>query len=159
MALTAYLKVKGKTQGDIKGDCPQGGDKKDSILVYAVEHNVEIPTDTHTGQPTAQRIHHPLVVTKAIDNASPKLYQASCQGESCEVTLDYYRIKNDGTEEKYFTIKLAEATVVNMNQFTPLTFLPENKPYKNMEKISFSYSKITWTYNDGNIEFTDDWKK
>ena len=29
MALTAYMKVEGKSQGEIKGDCPQGGDKKD----------------------------------------------------------------------------------------------------------------------------------
>ena len=46
MALTAYMKLKGKSQGDIKGDCEQGGDKKDSILVYATEHKVEIPKDT-----------------------------------------------------------------------------------------------------------------
>ena len=27
-----------------------------------------------------------------------------------------------------------------------------------MEDVSFTYSKITWSYTDGNIEFTDDWK-
>ena len=37
MALTAYMKLKGKSQGDIKGDCEQGGDKKDSILVYGAQ--------------------------------------------------------------------------------------------------------------------------
>jgi type VI secretion system secreted protein Hcp len=158
MALTAYLAVKGKTQGDIKGDCPHSGDKKDKILVYAIDHNVEIPKDTHTGLPTGQRIHHPLVVTKGKDNASPKLFKACCTGEQCEVTLDQYRIKADGTEEKYFTIKLEEAIVVNVREFTPLTFVPENKPYHDMEEVSLTYSKITWTYNDGNIEYVDNWK-
>jgi type VI secretion system secreted protein Hcp len=158
MALTAYLAVKGKSQGDIKGDCPQGGDKKDKILVYGIDHNVEIPKDTHTGLPTGQRIHHPLVLTKGKDNASPKLFKACCTGEQCDVTLDQYRIRPDGTEEKYFTIKLEEAIAVNVREFTPTTFLAENKPYHDMEEVSFTYSKITWTYNDGNIEFVDSWK-
>ena len=159
MALTAYMKVEGKSQGEIKGDCQQGGDKKDKILVYAVEHLVEIPKDTHTGLPTGQRIHHPLTVTKHLDQASPKLYKACCTGEQCTVVIDHYRITADGTEEKYFTIKLEDAIVVSMHKQTPLTFLPENKPYADMEEVAFTYSKITWTYNDGNIEYVDDWKK
>lgn len=159
MALLAYMAVKGKTQSDIKGDCSQGGDKKDKIVVYASDHLVEIPKDTHTGLPTGQRIHHPYTVTKHKDQASPKLYKACCTGEQCSVTLDYYRIKPDGLEEKYFTVKMEEAIVVSAHAYTPLTFLPDNKPYHDLEEISFTYSKITWTYNDGNIEYVDDWKK
>jgi type VI secretion system secreted protein Hcp len=158
MALTAYAKITGKSQGEIKGDCPQGGDKKDSILVYDIDHSVEIPRDTHTGLPTGQRIHKPLTLTKHKDNASPLLFKACCTGEQCGLTLDHYRIKPDGTEEKYFTLKLEEAIIVNMREYTPLTFVPDNKPYSDMEEVSFTYSKITWTYNDGNIEYTDDWK-
>jgi len=159
MALTAYMAVKGKTQGDIKGDCPQGGDKKDKVIVYGSDHQVEIPKDTHTGLPTGQRIHHPFTVTKHKDQASPKLYKACCTGEQCEVTLDYYRVAPDGQEQKYFTVKMEDAIVVSTHAYTPLTFLPDNKPYHDMEEISFTYSKITWTYNDGNIEYVDDWKK
>ena len=106
-----------------------------------------------------QRIHHPLTVTKHVDQASPKIYKACCTGEQCTVTLDHYRIGPVGVEEKYFTIKLEDAIVVSVRKKTPLTFLPENKPYADMEEVSFTYSKITWTYNDGNIEYVDDWKK
>ncbi|WP_295441439.1 type VI secretion system tube protein TssD [uncultured Thiodictyon sp.] len=158
MALTAYAKVTGKSQGDIKGDCPQGGDKKDKILIYAGDHTVEIPKDTHTGLPTGQRIHHPLTFTKHKDQSSPKLFKTCCTGEQCTVEIDYYRIKSDGTEEKYFTIKLEEAIIVTMREYTPMTFLPEDKPYHDMEEVSWTYSKITWTYTDGNIEYTDNWK-
>jgi type VI secretion system secreted protein Hcp len=157
MALTAYLSVNGKTQGDIKGDSSQGGDKKDKILVYSVDHEVEIPRDTHTGLPTGQRIHKPLTVVKHKDQASPKLFKACCTGEQATVTLDFYRVKADGTEEKYFTIKIDNGIIVNVKEYTPLTFIPENKPYHDMEEVSFTYSKITWTYNDGNIEYVDDW--
>ena len=127
------------------------------MLIYRIEHEVEIPKDTHTGLPVGQRIHHPLTVFKAMDVASPKLYKALCTGEHCDVTLDYYRIKEDGTEDKYFTIKLEQAIIVDMTQETPYTFLPDNKPYHNMESVSFTYSKITWTFNDGNIEYVDSW--
>ncbi|WP_031482701.1 Hcp family type VI secretion system effector [Maridesulfovibrio frigidus] len=158
MALTSYMKVTGKTQGQIKGDCTQAGDKKDTMLIYAVEHNVEIPKDTHTGLPTGQRIHRPFTVTKHIDNASPKLAQACCKGEQLTVEIDHYRIDPTGIEKKYYTIKMEEAIIVNHHAYKPVTFLPDNKPYHDMEDISFTYSKITWTYADGNIEYTDDWK-
>jgi type VI secretion system secreted protein Hcp len=157
MALTAYLAVNGKTQGDIKGDCAQGGDNKDKMPVYSTDHTVEIPRDTHTGLPKGQRIHRPLSIVKHKDQASPKLFKACCTGELSTVTLDFYRIKADGTEENYFTVKLEKAIIVNMRDYNPLTFLPENKPYPDLEEVSFIYSKITWTYNDGNIEFTDNW--
>jgi len=158
MALTSYMKVTGKTQGDIKGDCTQSGDKKDKILVYAIDHSVEIPKDTHTGLPTGQRIHNPLTITKHVDNASPKLYQGCCKGEQMTVEIDSYRIKETGEEEKYFTVKMEEAIIVDMRSFKPTTFVPDNKPFHDMEEVSFTYSKITWTYADGNIEYTDDWK-
>ncbi|MGL1932070.1 MAG: type VI secretion system tube protein Hcp [Desulfotalea sp.] len=158
MALTSYMKVTGKSQGEIKGDCTQSGDKKDTILVYSVEHTVEIPKDTHTGLPTGQRIHKPLTITKHVDNATPKLNQACCTGEQLTVEIDHYHIDPTGVEKKYFTIKLEEAIIVNARHFKPTTFLPENKPYHDMGEISFTYSKITWTYADGNIEYTDDWK-
>ena len=159
MALTSYMKVKGKSQGEIKGDCTQSGDKKDTMLIYQVEHLVEIPKDTHTGLPTGQRIHHPITVTKHYDNASPKLKQACCKGEQCDVELDFYRIEPDGTEKKYYVIKLAEAIIVNVRDYKPMTFDSSTKEYHDMEDISFTYSKITWSYTDGNIEYTDDWKQ
>jgi type VI secretion system secreted protein Hcp len=157
MALTSYMKVTGKTQGQIQGDCNQGGDKKDTVLVYQVDHSVEIPKDTHTGLPTGQRIHQPYTITKHKDKATPKLFQATCKGEQLTVEMAFYRIKPTGEEEAYFKVKLENAIIVNMREYTPMTFLPDNKPYHDMEEVSFTYSKITWTFTDGNIEYTDSW--
>lgn len=158
MANTMYLKVKGANQGDIKGDCRQSG-RENSILVYSMEHTVEIPRDTHTGLPSGQRIHKPLKVLKHKDQSSPLLYQACCSGEHISnFELDYYRISDKGQEEHYFTIKLENAIIVEMREFTPTTFLEENKPYHDMEEVSFSYEKIVWTYEPDGIESEDDWK-
>ena len=139
MALTMYMKVTGKNQGEIKGSCDQGGDKKDKILVYAMDHKVEIPRDVHTGLPTGQRIHHPLTVTKAKDVASSKLFAACCKGEQVDVEIDFYRIKPTGEEELYYKITVNDAVIVEMGENTPTTFLAENKPYHDMENVSFTY--------------------
>ncbi len=122
MALTGYLKVVGKNQGEINGDCKQSG-RENLIVVYGVEHNIEIPRDPHTGLPTGQRIHKPLIITKHVDQASPKLNQACTSGEQLsEVTLQFYRINEKGQEEHYYTIKLENAIIVNMKCYKPLTF-------------------------------------
>jgi len=154
--MTCYLKVTGKNQGEIQGDCTQKG-RENTILVYALDHEVKIPADTHTGLPTGQRIHMPMTVTKALDKSSPKLMQALCSGEHLDVQLDFYRINDKGQEEKYYTVKLKEAIMVDGKCFFPETFL-ESKPYHHMEKFSFTYEDIIWTYVPDGIEAEDNWK-
>ncbi len=155
MALIAYMEVKGHKQGAIKGDCAQGGDKKDRIVVYGSDHLVEVPRDTHTGLPTGSSIHHTFTVTKHKDQSTPKLFRACCTGEQCNATIDYYQVQADGQEKKYFTVKLT-GVVTGMREYTPPTFLPENKPYHDMEEVSFSYFKITWTNEAGHVEYAFD---
>lgn len=158
MALTGYLSLSGTTQGDIKGDCTQAG-REDKILVYAFEHSLEIPKDTHTGLPTGQRIHNPLSITKHIDKASPLLYQACSSGEQFKnVELQFYRINPEGKEELYYTIKLETAIIVSIKTYKPMTLLEQSRPYHDMEEVQFTYEKIIWTYETDGIESEDSWK-
>ncbi|MFO7752654.1 MAG: Hcp family type VI secretion system effector [Desulfobacteraceae bacterium] len=157
MAMTSYLKVTAKDQGEIKGDCTQEG-REDLILVYSIDHKVEIPRDTHTGLPTGQRMHKPFHIIKHKDKSSPGLFQACCSGEQMDTELKFYRITDAGKEEHYFTIKLESAIIVEMQEYNPLVFLEESKPYKDMEKVSFTYEKIIWTYEPDGIETEDSWK-
>lgn len=156
MPLTGYMSIKGKTQGDIKGECKQK-DKEDLIVCYAMDHVVEIPRDTHTGLPTGQRIHDPLRVTTAIGKHTPQVFQACCSGEHVDVVIDMYRIDEKGQEEKYYTIKLTDAIVVETREWYPETFLAENKPFLHMQDVSFTYAGIAWTYNTDGIEAEDKW--
>ncbi len=159
MALTGYLYLKGKNQGKIEGDCEQKG-REDAILVYAFEHEIEIPKDTHTGLPTGQRIHKPFRITKKVDSSTPKIMQACTSGEQLEEwELKLYRINDKGQEEHYYTVKLKDSIVVQTNYETPLTFLDENKAYHNMELVSFTYSTITHVFEPKGIEAEDSWKE
>ena len=158
MAMTSYLKLEGKNQGALEGDCTQKGHEK-WILVYQIEHSIEIPRDTHTGLPTGQRIHNPLTITKKIDPASPLLYQACASGEQMKTfMLDYHQISEKGQEVLYFQVQLENAIIVKIRHYKPLTFLEENKPYHDMEEVSFTYEKITWSHKVANKEAIDDWK-
>jgi type VI secretion system secreted protein Hcp len=151
------MTVKGKDQGDIEGSCTIKGHEK-TILVWELDHSVTIPVNPSTGGTTGQRIHLPLVITKEIDKSSPKLQQAVCTGEKTEVLLEFWRISPAGKEEKYYTVKLEGATVVKTENYFPLTFLEESKVFKHMEKISFTYTKIIWTWVPDGIESEDNWE-
>jgi type VI secretion system secreted protein Hcp len=158
MPMPSHLSLTGQNQGKIEGSCEIKG-REGTILVYALDHTIEIPRDTHTGLPTGKRVHMPMIVTKEYDKSSPKLFQALVSGEQMtEVVLDFYRISPTGTEEKYYTTKLENAIIVAAESFFPESFLPSNEPYRHMEKISFTYEKIIWTWQPDGIEAEDDWK-
>ena len=158
MPMPCHLQVTGQNQGKIEGSCDIQG-REETILVYAFESIIQIPRDPGSGLPTGKRVHMPLVVTKGVDKSSPKLYQALTSGEQLsEVILDFYRISPTGTEEKYYTIKLENAIIVNMEAFFPETFVQTSEPYYHMEKVSFTYEKIVWTWQPDGIEAEDSWK-
>lgn len=89
MATPAYMSITGKQSGLITagaftaesvGNTYQEG-HEDEILIQAFEHEIIIPRDPQSGQPTGRSIHKPLVVTKVVDKASPLLLQALVNGE------------------------------------------------------------------------------
>ncbi len=159
MALTSYLTLEGKNQGKMEGDCTQKGREK-TILVYATEHFVEIPRDSLTGLPTGQRIHKPFKITKRIDPSSPLLYQACTSGEQMKTwQLDYYHINDKGQEELYFQVKLENAIIVEIKSYKENVLIEEYKALPDMEDVSFSYTKITWSHKTANKESEDDWSQ
>ena len=157
MPMPCHLEVEGQNQGKIDGSCVMEG-REGTILVYAMNHDVHIPRDPQSGLPSGKRIHGPLSIVKEYDKASPKLYQALCTGEHMKsVVIKWYRIDPTGTEEHYFTHTLEDAIVVGMKPYMPIAFVPENEPYRHMEEVSFTYSKIKWTWEPDGIESEDSW--
>ncbi len=158
MPMTSYLTLEGNDQGPIEGDCVQAGREK-TILVYGLDHRVEIPRDTHTGLASGQRIHHPLTVMKRMDPASPLISKACCTGEHmAKFELDFYHIDDAGKEVLYYKISLEDAIIVEVKTYYPLTFLDSSKPYPHMEAVSFTYSKIIWSHETASKQAEDDWK-
>ncbi len=157
MALNAYLRLTGDTQGEIKGSVTQAG-REDSIMVIAFDHEVVSPRDAASGLPTGKRQHKPLTITKEIDESTPVLMNVLTNNENLsEVILQFWQPSRSGNEFQYYTIELTNASIVDIHQEMLNNKYPENMQHKEREHISFVYQKITWTYEDGGITSTDDW--
>src|SRR5690554_5983197 len=100
MPTPAYMTIEGTKQGlitagtfteDSVGNIFQEG-HEDQILVQAFDHQVIIPRDPQSGQPTGQRVHKPLMITKVFDKSSPLLFNALTSGERLnKCRLEWYR--------------------------------------------------------------------
>jgi len=168
MPVPAYMTVEGVTQGNITegaltrdsvGNAErEESDFVDSFMVQAFEHNIVIPRDSQSGQPSGVRMHQPIKVTKIFDKSSPLLYQALVSGESLTCTIEWYRTSDAGTQEHYFTQEIEGAAVVDIKAFMPNCQDPNNGSFGHLEEVSFSYSTITWTHEVGGTEGADDWR-
>jgi type VI secretion system secreted protein Hcp len=158
MALNAYLKTKGKKQGDIKGGVTQKG-RKDTIMVVAVNHEIVSPRDPASGLPTGKRMHKPLVITKEVDPASPLLHNALVNNETLtEWELQFFQPSQTGAEKQFYTIKLTNANIASIQTVMPNNKVPELSKFAEYEEVAFTYQKIEWTWMDGGITATDDWE-
>lgn len=168
MATPAYIRIEGKNQGLITKDAftPDSVGNvyveghQDEILVQEIDHQITIPTDPQSGQPTGQRVHKPLIFTSALNKASPLLFQALVTGEMLMVVeIKWYRTSVDGKQEHFFTTTLEDATVVDIHTVLPHAQDSNMSQYTQLIKTSLAYRKITWKHIAGKTEAADDWRK
>ena len=167
MPTPAYMSVEGATQGNITGGAFTGDSvgniwqegHEDECLVNAFQHEVIIPRDPQSGQPSGQRVHQPVVVTKVYDKASPLLYAALSSGERLPtVEIKWYRTAEAGVQEHYFTHLLEDAMIVDIKAHMPNCQDPGQAHFTHLEDVSFSYRKITWTHEISGTSGSDDWR-
>ncbi|TLU81867.1 MAG: Hcp family type VI secretion system effector [Chlorobium sp.] len=159
MALNAYLRLEGQKQGVIKGSVVQKG-REDSIMVIAFNHEVLSPRDASTGLPTGQRQHKVLTITKEIDRSTPLLMNALVTNENLKKwELRFWRPTPSGIDKQFFTIQLINANISDIRMEMLDNTYPENMNHKEREHISFTYQRITWTYEDGALTSMDDWSE
>ena len=129
-------------------------------MVQSVSHNISRARDSQSGQPTGQRVHGPLTITKNFDKASPLILQALTTGEVLtKVTLKYYRTSISGTQEHYVTMEIIDAVITDMQTDMPHCQDPGCAHLMLQEQVSFSYRKITWTHEVAGTAASDDWRK
>jgi type VI secretion system secreted protein Hcp len=159
MALQAHLTLEGTEQGKIEGSSAIKG-REGTIEVQQFDHEVYMPHDSNTGMPTGSPVHRPLTVCKAFDKASPKLHKALARGERLRsVELKWYRIKADGKQEHYYTHRLEDAILVSIKPYMRNRLDRDSEEYQHMEQVSFTYRKITWTWEPEGIGAETDWRE
>jgi len=163
-----FMTVEGSTQGaitdgaytkDSVGNSYQEG-HEDSSVVKGFEHNITIPRDPLSGQPSGQRVHSPLEVTKLFDKSSPLFYNALVNGETLtKVELKMWRINYEGQPEHFMTTTLEDAVIVDIQADTNLEGGEATTQVAPFETISFAYRKISWRHEVSSTSGEDDWRK
>lgn len=137
---------------DSEGNPIEGGARFEPALgmaeVLRFDHTKEIRTKPKTGKLRGVAQHRPLTFVKPYDKASPLLYEALCNGETLrEVIIHWYENDESGERVEFFTHTLEGAEISKIRSFGSMP----------QEAVTLLYSKITWSFPEGNIEFSDSW--
>jgi type VI secretion system secreted protein Hcp len=159
MAIPAYLWLKDDGGSDIKGSVDVM-DREGSIEVLGFSHGLHLPTDNNTGKITGTRVHGAITLQKEFDSSSPYIYKAVARGQTLNTAeLKWYCINHAGQEVEYFNMLLERVKVVSICPHMLDIKNPATEKHNHLETVSLRYEKITWTYCDGNIQFSDAWSE
>jgi|SRR6516225_5127743 type VI secretion system secreted protein Hcp len=166
MAFQAHISIKGKKQGQFMGEGIQDKRKDKWMPVLAFGYGVTSPRDAATGQAKGKRQHKPIVITKEWGAASPQIFQALTNNEAIDsVELEFTRINPNGEEYVYHTIKLTNANIIEIRQYTAHSHsetgqaaghTPSADTFE-LEDVSFTFQKIEIENKDGKTTSSDNW--
>jgi type VI secretion system secreted protein Hcp len=145
--MAIYAKIKGAKQGAVTGGVAAAS-FTGQIQVNTVDFGVGSPADVSTGLTTGKRVARPITITKPFDRSSPLLHQSCTTNESLTVDISYV-VEGQG-HKPYATVSLTNAMIRDFNLEASFTGSA-------VETISFTYTKIEFTWTEGGIVSTDDW--
>jgi len=135
----AFLKIDG-----IPSECTDDKHKDwIEVLSYSqgISQLVSSTASSAGGAGSGRCQHSDFVVLKALDKASPKIYEACCKGTHIkEVIVELCRAGGD--KLKYMEIKMEQVIISNVS---PSGNGKGNESIPS-ESLSFNYGKIKWTY-------------
>lgn len=154
MPHASYAKFDG-----VDGSCTQEG-REGCVTILSMDHVVEVPVDVKDASATGTRVHGAIELVANVDAATPGLMECVCTSKTVPtVKIDFYQIDEEGKEKLYFYVEMTAVRIVKANLWFPNVDDEPTRPYKHMMTYSLRYDKITWKYTDGNLEFSDEWKK
>jgi type VI secretion system secreted protein Hcp len=161
MAETVHLFLK-SNGSDIKGESTQTSlGREGSIECLYFEDSVRTAREKGTGMATGRRTYNPIIIRKRIDKSSALLAKALCNNEVIEGTFKFFRPSpsGDGTTQQFFTVEIAEGRINSIKRVSPDTIDPASAAEPPTEEVGFVFHTITWTYEDGGITHTDNWRE
>jgi type VI secretion system secreted protein Hcp len=158
MAQDAYMTVKGRVSGEIKGSVTTPG-HQGSIRVVAAHHEIISPRDQQSGQASGKRMHKPFVVTKEVDKSSPVLYRMLASNEAITSMVVKFMAPSpaSGVPINNYTVTLTNAGISDITFIMPSTTDATSCKSPEVEQVSFIYQKIEWTWVEGDISASDTW--
>jgi type VI secretion system secreted protein Hcp len=136
---------------------PNAAGREDTIEIFGFSHEITSPRDAASGLPTGKRQHKPFTVIKAVDAATPHLFQMLSSGETTSsVRITCRRVpakKGDPSSIQTYSVELEQAKVVDIRTET-VGERSENLPHQAREHVSFTYQKITWTWHSADQDYS-----
>ena len=128
------MTIRGRTQGEFK---PDATDAKIGVRRFSYE--VKSSRDAATGQASGRRQYGAFTITKEWSPASPQLFVALVNDEVLEsVVLEFTREGADHKKTPYYTIKLTNARVSGLRQYTDTASEKE----AGLEDVSFTFQTM-----------------
>jgi type VI protein secretion system component Hcp len=92
-----------------------------------------------------------------LDIPLPGLMRAWIDREPLSIVFRLWRPTTIGSEEQYYTITLEGALISGIHQETMNVLNPDLTRYPTMERVSFTYEKITESWNPLSDAVSDTW--
>lgn len=159
MASPIYIWLKDDEGNDIKGASKVEG-REGSVEAIDLQHEIYMPTDKNTGGLTGVRVHDALSYIAPIDASLPTLLDACARGKNLQsAKFAFYKINPQGSEQSYYNIELQNARVTSVRTMVDDVKNEANARKNHRVQVALRYEKITWHYEDGNIQTSDEWRK
>jgi type VI secretion system secreted protein Hcp len=146
---------------DIEGESTIASmDREGTIECVSFFSELTTPRETATGSLTGRRQHAPLTIVKRIDKTTPLLFKALAMNEPITSGIfRFYRPSSSGSgqEEQYYTVLIENGYVASVRQEQSNILYAESAALPMMERVSFIFQDITWTYEDGGATHKDSW--
>jgi len=172
MALDASILIKGQKQGAFKGGSAVKSRAGTSIVVDT-DFLVEAPRDVHSGLSTGKRQYKPIQCELLLDAAYINSMTALATNEVLSaVTINFFQSAGaalqttgltsaaGGEAKPAFTIELVNAQFSSVKFQQPYSRSHENSEEKHRDLhyvVELTFQKITCTWVQGGVTFTDDW--
>jgi type VI secretion system Hcp family effector len=170
-SLEGDITIKGMKQGAFQGQNPVKS-RAGSTVVTAVSNEIITPSDGNTGLSTGKRRYGAYIVTMAIDKSVINHQVAISTNEVLStVSIRLYQLAGGtlnqaagaggagGESKPYYTILLESAVltqfeIVYSDVRSQDPFIKNRDPFM---RAHFTFQKVTGTWVDGGVTFTDDW--
>lgn len=159
-ALQAHVAIKGKKQGQFKGEgfADKRKDKWAPILSFTF--NGASPRDAGSGLPSGKRRYEPVCLVKQWGESTPQLWTAFATNETLsEVDFEFTRTNPNGEEVVYQTVTLMEASIVQMKESSSTTTTKApgaTTDVGEVDEVCFTFRRVTVENKDARTSFTDD---
>jgi type VI secretion system secreted protein Hcp len=164
-AFTAFISVKGKKQGQFKGEGADVKRRDKWMPVLSFQYGIKAPRDAASGLPNGKRQYDQLCFTKEWGPSDPQFMSAATANETLgEVNFEFVKTNATGEQFVFQTVKLTDATVASVRRYVGHageavgTARHTAADAQALEDVCFTFRKIELEDKEGKTVTVDDWQ-